>query len=217
MANPSESDLRSHATRIHRALKLEFPEVKTPLQYATDFQLLVATILSAQSTDDQVNRVTPKLFERLPTPEKMASARLDTIASLIRSTGLHRHKAKNIRNGARALIENHAGKVPKSLKALVALPGVGRKTANVVLNAAFGIPGVVVDTHVSRVSRRLGLTHHRTPVKIEIDLMKLIPEAEWGDFCLRLIFFGRKTCSARNPACPVCPLNTFCPWHEKTV
>ena len=217
MANPSVPHLRSHATRIRRALKREFPEVETPLRYATAFQLLVATILSAQSTDDQVNRVTPKLFERLPTPEKMAAARLDAIEPLIRSTGLHRHKAKNIRNCARALIENHAGKVPNSLKALVALPGVGRKTANVVLNAAFGIPGVVVDTHVARVSRRLGLTRHRAPAKIENDLMKLIPEAEWGDFCLRMIFFGRKICSARNPACPVCPLYTICPWPEKTV
>jgi endonuclease-3 len=217
MANPSPPRLRLHADRIHRLLKVEFPRVRTPLTYQSTFQLLVATILSAQSTDDQVNRVTPQLFRRLPTPEKMASARLGAIEGLIRSTGLHRHKAKNIRNCARALIDHHAGKVPQSLEALVKLPGVGRKTANVVRNAAFGIPAVVVDTHVARVSHRLGLTHFRAPEAIEIDLMNLLPETEWGDFCLRLIFFGRKTCTARRPKCPDCSLKAICPWPEKTA
>lgn len=217
MANPSESNLKSHATQIRRLLKLEYPQVRTPLQYNTAFQLLVATILSAQSTDDQVNRVTPTLFQRLPSPDKLASARLSTIEVLIRSTGLYRNKAKHIRNCARVLMEDHAGKVPRSLEGLVKLPGVGRKTANVVLGAAFGVPGVVVDTHVSRVSRRLGLTHHRVPLKIEIDLMQLIPKPEWSDFCLRLIFFGRKTCMARRPNCPVCRLFSICPWPDKTT
>jgi endonuclease-3 len=217
MANPSDPRLRSHAARIHRLLKLEFPRVRTPLKYRTTFQLLVATILSAQSTDDQVNRVTPALFRRLPTAEKMASAGLETIEGLIRSTGLYRLKAKNIRNCARALIDRHAGEVPRSLEGLVQLPGVGRKTANVVLNAAFGIPGVVVDTHVARVSHRLGLTPHQAPEKVEIDLMTLLPETEWGDFCLRLIFLGRKSCTARRPNCPACPLRTICPWPEKTI
>jgi len=187
------------------------------LTYRSTFQLLVATILSAQSTDNQVNRVTPDLFSRLPTPEKMAAARLETIEGLIRPIGLYRRKASSLRNCARVLIDRHAGKVPRSLGALVKLPGVGRKTANVVLNAAFGIPAVVVDTHVARVSRRLGLTHCRSPEKIEIDLMNLLPESEWGDFCLRLIFFGRKTCTARCPECPDCSLKPICPWPEKTV
>jgi endonuclease-3 len=217
MVNPSNPRLRSHAARIHRLLALEFPRVQTPLKYRTAFQLLVATILSAQSTDDQVNRVTAELFRRLPTPEKLASARLDTIEGLIRSTGLYRLKAKNIRNCARSLVDRHAGKVPRSLEALVELPGVGRKTANVVLNAAFGIPGVVVDTHVARVSQRLGLTARQAPEKIEIDLMRLLPEAEWGDFCLRLIFLGRQSCKARRPDCPECPLRTICPWPGKTL
>jgi endonuclease-3 len=217
MANPSPARLRPHANRIHRRLKVEFPRVRTPLTYRSTFQLLVATILSAQSTDNQVNRVTPDLFRRLPTPEKMAAARLETIEGLIRPIGLYRRKASNLRNCARVLIDRHAGKVPRSPGALVKLPGVGRKTANVVLNAAFGIPAVVVDTHVARVSRRLGLTHCRAPEKIEIDLMNLLPESEWGDFCLRLIFFGRKTCTARRPACPDCSLKPICPWPEKTV
>lgn len=217
MANPSGSDLKTHANRIHRFLKLEYPQVRTPLNFNTTFQLLVATILSAQSTDEQVNRVTPKLFDRLPSPEKMAGARLGFIEDLIRSIGLYRNKARNIRNCARALLNDHAGQVPRSLDALVKLPGVGRKTANVVLNAAFGIPGVVVDTHVARVSRRLGLTCQKPPAKIEIDLMNLLPETEWGDFCLRLIFFGRETCTARRPNCPECPLKATCPWPEKST
>ena len=217
MANPPEADLKLHADQIHRILKREFPQVRTPLDFKTTFQLLVATILSAQSTDAQVNRVTPKLFRQLPTPEKMAAARLNTIEDLIRSIGLYRNKAKNIRNCARSLIHNYSGKVPRSLDELVALPGVGRKTANVVLGAAFSIPGVVVDTHVSRVSQRLGLTRHKAPRKIEIDLMNLLPDPEWNDFCLRLIFFGRKTCTARQPKCPVCLLHKICPWPEKIV
>jgi endonuclease-3 len=216
MAIPSNADLRLHADRIHRILKREFPRVQTPLEFKTTFQLLVATILSAQSTDAQVNRVTSKLFRRLPTPEKLAAARLNTIEDLIRTIGLYRNKAKNIRNCARALLDDHAGQVPRSLDALVKLPGVGRKTANVVLGTAFGIPGVVVDTHVSRVSQRLGLTLQPTPVKIESDLMNLLPRSEWGDFCLRLIFFGRSTCTARRPKCPFCPLFRICPWPDKT-
>ena len=217
MANPSDDDLRDHADQIHWILKREFPQVRTPLEFKTTFQLLVATILSAQSTDAQVNRVTSKLFRRLPTPQKMAAAHLNTIEDLIRTIGLYRNKAKNIRNCARALLNDHAGQVPRSLDALVKLPGVGRKTANVVLGAAFGIPGVVVDTHVSRVSRRLELTQHETPVKIEFDLMNLLPDSDWNDFCLRLIFFGRKTCTARRPKCPDCLLHKICPWPKKIV
>ena len=216
MANPSNSHLRSQAARIHRILKIDFPQVQTPLKFKTTFQLLVATILSAQSTDDQVNRVSPGLFRQLPTPRKMATARLKTIEDLIRSIGLYRNKARNIRNCARALMNDHTGRVPRSLDALVKLPGVGRKTANVVLGTAFGIPGVVVDTHVSRVSRRLGLTLQSTPVKIETDLKNLLPKSEWGDFCLRLIFFGRSTCTARRPKCPACSLRRVCPWPDKT-
>ena len=135
---------------------------------------------------------------------------------MIRSTGFYRNKARNIKSCARALVEAHGGEVPADLEALTGLPGVGRKTANVVLGAAFGIPGVVVDTHVARISGRLGLTTHSDPVKIEFDLMGLMPKSDWSDFCLRLIYFGRETCTARKPKCPSCPVTRLCPWPDKT-
>lgn len=207
---------KTHANNIRQILNREYPSVQTPLWFNTPFQLLVATILSAQSTDKQVNLITPELFKRLATPEEFACAGLDTIEDLIRSIGLHRHKAKNIRNCARRLIDDHNGKVPSSREQLVALPGVGRKTANVVLGAAFDIPAVVVDTHVARISQRLGLTRHSSPAKIEIDLEKLIPKRQWCDFCLRLIYFGRETCIARQPKCSICRLHPLCPWPNKS-
>ena len=161
--------------------------------------------------------MTEKLFKLLKTPADFAGAPIKNIESLIRPTGFFHNKANNIKNCSKKLLENHNGKVPHTLEELVKLPGVGRKTANVVLGAAFGIPGVVVDTHVARISGRLGLTANKDPVKIEYDLMQILPKKSWNDFCLRLIFFGRETCSARKPKCPVCPLIRLCPWPVKTV
>ena len=210
-------NLKTRADRIRKILEERYPIVKTQLFYNTPFQLLVATILSAQCTYKQVNRVTEKLFTHLKTPTHFAEAPLKTIESLIRPTGFFHNKAKNIKNCSKELLLNHGGKVPRTLEELVKLPGVGRKTANVVLGAAFGIPGVVVDTHVARISGRLGLTTNKDPVKIEYDLMQILPKKVWNDFCLRLIFFGRETCSARKPQCPICLLHKLCPWPEKTT
>ncbi len=209
--------LKPRADRIRKILRKIYPEVKTPLFHQNPFQLLVATILSAQCTDKQVNQVTAALFKRLKTPADFAAAPLKSIEKLIRPTGFFHNKAKNIKNCSKTLLEQHSGQVPQTLEELVKLPGVGRKTANVVLGAAFGISGVVVDTHVARISGRLGLTENKDPVKIEFDLMKIIPKRAWNDFSLQLIFFGRQTCVARKPKCPTCPLNKLCPWTLKTT
>ena len=209
--------LKQRAEKICKILQKIYPEVKTQLFHQNAFQLLVATILSAQCTDKQVNQVTPVLFKSLNAPADFAAAPLKSIEKLIRPTGFFHNKAKNIQNCARAILKNHGGEVPRTLAELVKLPGVGRKTANVVLGAAFGIPGVVVDTHVGRISNRLGLTVNKNPVKIEFDLMDLIPRRDWNDFCLRLIFFGRSTCTARKPKCPQCALKKICPWPHKTT
>jgi endonuclease-3 len=208
--------LKPRADKIRKILRKIYPEVQTQLFHENPFELLVATILSAQCTDKQVNQVAPVLFKRLKTPADFAAAPLKTIEKLIRPTGFFHNKAKNIKNCSKALLAKHSGEVPQTLEELVKLPGVGRKTANVVLGAAFGIPGVVVDTHVSRISNRLGLSGSKNPVKIEYDLMSVIPKRVWNDFCLQLIFFGRSTCTARKPKCPQCPLENLCPWPYKT-
>jgi len=209
--------LKPRADRIRKILRKIYPEVKTPLFHQNPFQLLVATILSAQCTDKQVNQVTAVLFQGLKTPADFAAAPLKSIEKLIRPTGFFHNKAKNIKNCSKTLLDQHSGRVPQTLEELVKLPGVGRKTANVVLGAAFGISGVVVDTHVARISGRLGLTENKDPVKIEFDLMKIIPKRAWNDFSLQLIFFGRETCMARKPKCPTCPLHKLCPWTLKTT
>ena len=209
--------LKTRADKIRKILRETYPEVKTQLFHQSPFELLVATILSAQCTDKQVNQVTPLLFKRFKTPADFAAAPLKTIEDLIRPTGFFHNKAKNIKNCAKMLYEKYNGEVPKKLEELVKLPGVGRKTANVVLGAAFGIPGVVVDTHVARISGRLALTENKHPEKIEFDLMKILPGRAWNDFSLQLIFFGRETCTARKPKCPTCPLDKLCPWPHKTT
>jgi endonuclease-3 len=208
--------LKTRADRIRKILRKLYPEVKTQLFYETPFQLLVATILSAQCTDKQVNRVAKVLFNHLKTPADFAGAPVRTIETFIRPTGFFHNKAKNIKNCSQVLLEAHNGRVPDTLEDLIKLPGVGRKTANVVLGAAFGVAGVVVDTHVARISNRLGLTVNKDPVKIEFDLMKIIPKRAWNDFSLQLIFFGRETCTARKPKCPGCPLAGLCPYLYKT-
>jgi endonuclease-3 len=210
-------NLKTRVDRIRKILRERYPEVKTPLIYETPFQLLVATILSAQCTDKQVNRVTGELFKHLKTPSDFVGAPLKTIEHLIRPTGFFHNKAKNIKNCSRALLADHKGMVPDTMEELTNLPGVGRKTANVILGAVFETSGIVVDTHVGRISQRLGLTDNKDPVKIEFDLMKIIPKREWRDFSLRLIFFGREICTAREPRCPTCPLNKLCPWLCKTT
>ena len=209
-------ELKMRTDKIRKILRTIYPDVKTPLRHQNPFQLLVATILSAQCTDKQVNRVTGVLFEHLKTPADFAGTPLKTIEKYIHSTGFYHNKAQNIKNCSQEILDTHGGRVPQTMAELVKLPGVGRKTANVVLGAAFDTPGMVVDTHVARISRRLGLTSNKDAVKIEFDLMKIVPQRAWNDFSLQLIFFGRETCSARNPECPACPIAKLCPWPEKT-
>jgi endonuclease-3 len=209
-------NLKARADRIRKILRNLYPEVKTQLLHDSPFQLLVATILSAQCTDKQVNRVTKVLFNHLKTPADFARVPIKEIETFIRATGFFHNKAKNIKSCSKLLLEAHNGRVPDTMEDLLKLPGVGRKTANVVLGAAFGIAGVVVDTHVARISVRLGLTTNKDPVKIEFDLMKIIPQKAWNDFSLQLIFFGRETCTARKPRCPVCLLAKLCPYPHKT-
>ena len=201
---------KSQIRDIQKILKKTYRNVSTQLSHRNPFELLIGTILSAQCTDKQVNAVTPHLFEKLPTPQKMAKAPIKTIEKLIRSTGFFHNKAKNIKNCAIALLKNFNGQVPDTLEELVTLPGVGRKTANVVLGAAFNTPGIVVDTHVARLSQRLGLTEQKDPVKIELDLMAIIPKSNWNDFSLHLVYHGRAICRARNPKCNECPIVSLC-------
>jgi len=188
-----------------------YPETVTALDYQTPLQLVIATILSAQCTDKRVNLVTPALFARFPTATDFATAELTEIETYIKSTGFFRNKAKSIKAFCLTILDKHSGEVPGTLEELIALPGIGRKTANVVLGDGFGIPGITVDTHVGRLSRRLGLTVHTDPVKVEFDLMKLIPQPEWTRFSHRLIFHGRQVCHSRKPLCEACSLNPLCP------
>ena len=208
---------KARALKIQRLLKKTYPEVKTQLRHANPFQLLVATILSAQCTDKQVNGVTKELFKKLRTPHDFASVSNEALEALIRPTGYFRNKAKNIKNCSKSLLEKYDGQVPQTLDQLVKLPGVGRKTANVVLGSAFNIDGIVVDTHVARISKRLGLTKSNNPVKIEYDLMEIIPKKNWNVFSLQLIYFGRAICKARKPLCPICPIYDLCDFPDKIL
>ncbi len=203
--------LRDRVPLLLDALARLYPETATALDHANPLQLIVATVLSAQCTDRRVNLVTPALFARFQTAADFAAADLREIQRHIKSTGFYRTKAKNIRALCRLLVERHGGAVPGKLDELVALPGVGRKTANVVLGDAFDTPGITVDTHVGRLSRRLGLTLHTDPVKVERDLMRHVPQSEWTRFSHRLIFHGRQVCHARKPLCSGCALADLCP------
>ena len=206
--NPSAAP----ASEVTARLKAEYPEARTELEWSNPLELLVATILSAQTTDVQVNRVTESLFAKYRTAEDYADADPGVLEEDIRPTGFYRNKAHSLRGMASALVEEHGGEVPRTMQELVALPGVGRKTANVVLGNAFGVnEGIVVDTHVRRVSNRLGLTDNRDPIKIEQDLMEVVPEEDRTIFSHLLIFHGRRTCKARKPDCPNCVLNDICP------
>lgn len=206
---------QTRTEKILERLNAHYPVVKTQLVHKDAFQLLVATILSAQCTDRQVNRVTGELFRHLRTPEDFATARSEEIEALIRPTGFYKNKTRHIQNCAKEIVGRFGGRVPDRLEDLVSLPGVGRKTANVVRGAVFGKPAMVVDTHVSRIARRLALTRNTNPEKIEYDLMEVIPEDQWNDFSLWLIYFGRSICNARKPICPDCFLNDLCDSADK--
>jgi endonuclease-3 len=204
--------VKDRARKVVRNLGQEYPEAACALVHRSPFELLIATILSAQCTDERVNIVTKDLFKKYPDPEAFAAAPLTEIERAIKSTGFFRNKAKNIKACATALVDEYDGELPRDLESLTALAGVGRKTANVVLGVAFGkATGVVVDTHVGRVSRRLGLTTHDDPVKVEADLMRLLPKKEWIDFSHRMIYHGRRVCVARRPRCESCVMLSFCP------
>jgi endonuclease-3 len=200
---------------ITRLLLQHYPQPKLALHYRSPLQLLIAVMLSAQCTDQRVNEVTRELFRKYKTAADYAHARLTTFEKDIRSTGFYKNKAKNVINCCKQLVAKHHGKVPDDIDALTSLPGVGRKTANMVLGNAFNQPAIAVDTHVSRVSQRLGLTQNRNADKIEQDLMKQIPENKWTDFSNAMILLGRETCTARNPDCCGCTLYKACGWQEK--
>lgn len=207
-------DDKAWARRVLRALKSAYPDARCELEHQGPFQLLAATILSAQCTDRSVNQATPALFRRFPGPERLAKARPAQVEACIRSLGLYRGKARNLIGMAKALLQKHGGQVPRERSALVALPGVGRKTANVVLSNAFGLPGLAVDTHVLRVGRRLGLFKTQDPVKAESRLCSLLPPSQWGLFSHLLIWHGRRVCHARHPDCGACILKKNCPSSE---
>lgn len=203
---------KRYAAKFVKALSREYPVVECALRYENPVQLLVATILSAQCTDEQVNKVTPALFAKYPDAQSLASARQSSLEKAIKSTGFFRNKAKNIKACCCKLVEDFDGQVPRQLEDLVALPGVGRKTANVVLGEAFRIAsGIVVDTHVKRLSNRMGLTEESDPVRIEQDLVQVVPKKEWIDFSHRMIRHGRAVCNARKPKCGECTVEKWCP------
>jgi endonuclease III len=207
-----QKTLHLQAASIVQQLNADFPDAQCALVHGTPFQLLIATILSAQCTDERVNLVCKELFRRYRKPADFATAPVEEIEEAVKSTGFFRNKSKNIKACCSVLVDQHGGQVPPDLDILVTLPGVGRKTANVVLGTAFGIPtGVVVDTHVGRLSNRMGLSEHTDPVKIEQDLMQLLPQEEWIGFSHRMILHGRQVCAARKPACDRCSLEKLCP------
>ncbi|HOC02990.1 MAG TPA: endonuclease III [Candidatus Ratteibacteria bacterium] len=202
--------------KIFELLKKAYPDTKTALQFNTPFQLLIATVLSAQTTDTQVNKITKDLFKKFPGPKEFADAKIQDIEKSISSINFYKTKAANIKKLSEKIEKDFNGKVPDSMDKLITLPGVARKTANVVLSQAFGKnQGIVVDTHVKRVSNRLGLTKNTDPDKIEKDLMRIIPEKEWGNFSFRIIQHGRKVCKAKNPLCNECVLSKICPSYNQ--
>ena len=207
----SRAERRKRSLAVARKLKALYPDSTCTLDYASPLELLVATILSAQCTDKRVNRITPALFARYPSAAAYAAADPEELQESIRTAGFFRSKAKNIKACCRTIVDEHAGQVPRTLEQLTALAGVARKTANVVLGDAFGVPGITVDTHVGRVSRRLALTTHADPVKVERDLMELVPKPQWTAWCHRTIDHGRQVCHARKPACADCGLKRWCP------
>ncbi len=202
---------KKRAAEIVKRLKRRYPNATTALEYSTPHELLVATVLAAQCTDKKVNEVTRSLFRKYRSPRDFAGARLSTLEKMIRPTGFFRNKSKSIKALSREIVERHNGQVPEKLEDLVDLSGVGRKTANVVRAAVFGKPGIVVDTHMIRLAGRLGLTTEKDPVKIESDLMEILPRRVWGDFSFMIVLHGREICKARRPLCHICPVEKYCP------
>lgn len=209
--------LKKKTQFILKTLKNLYPEARCALHHQNPFQLLIATILSAQCTDKRVNLITPPLFKKAPSPEKMLALGLPGLEKAIKTCGLYQSKAKNILGTCRGLLEKHRGRVPSDLKALTELPGVGRKTANVVLANAFGVPALPVDTHVFRVAQRLGLAEAKTPEKLEKKLREVFPKKDWIDAHHLLIHHGRNLCRARNPRCDICPLKVYCPFFKNLL
>jgi len=211
VARESMATRRARARAIARGLARAYPDAWCELRYRNPWELVVATILSAQCTDVMVNRVTPELFAEFPTPQALADAPPARVEELIKRTGFFRQKTKALQATARGVVDRHGGRVPESMDELRALPGIGRKTANVVLGTAFGQPAVFVDTHVRRLANRLGLTVEEDPDRIERDLQALLPPREWTAFCHRMIHHGRRICIARRPLCSTCPVARWCP------
>jgi len=202
---------KARAKAIYRILTKNYPNVRCELVYKNPYQLLVATVLSAQCTDKRVNQTTPALFKKYNSIKKMAAADIKDLQQLVKSTGFYRAKAKNIKNLSQKILIDFNGKVPSNIEDLVTLPGVGRKTANVVLGHGFNIPGITVDTHFGRLSRRFGWSNQKDPVKVEFEVGKLIPEKEWTNLSQRLIWHGRRVCHSRKPACGACAIAKLCP------
>lgn len=202
------------AANIMSKLCKEYPDADCELTYKSTFQLLTAVIMSAQTTDVQVNKVTPKLFAKYPTAKALAKADIEDVKEIIKPTGYYNAKAQNIQACARALMANYDGEVPSTQEELVKLPGVGVKTANVVLGVAFGVPGWSVDTHVQRLSGRLGFSQNTDPLKIERDLQKLFPNKDWSNYSITLIWHGRRLCYAKKPRCQDCPVMDLCPFYK---
>jgi len=211
---PTKAELPAHADTILRGLKADYPVAICELTHDSPFQLLAATILSAQCTDARVNMVTPHLFAAYPTAAALAVADVSHVEQIVRSTGFYASKAKNLIGMANAVMTRFGGEIPTEMEDLVTLPGVGRKTANVLRSAALGLPGLPVDTHVLRLSKRLGLTRDEDPVKVEMQLNALLAPEEWGEFSLRMILHGRRVCDARKPRCGECRLAPVCPSRE---
>ena len=214
---PEFNDVEKRVLKIFEILKIKYPDPLPLLDYTNPFELLIATILAAQCTDERVNKVTPLLFKQFPIPVKMAPANLSELEEIIRSTGFFRQKAKSIKNASRALLDNYNGKVPKSINELAGLPGVGRKTANVVAGNCFGVPAIMVDTHFKQVATRLGLCTSKNPDKIEAEIRNIVPEELQTRFSLVMNYHGRFCCKARKPLCAGCGVERLCLFPKKTL
>ena len=213
----SRADEKRRAARILASLSRAYPQARVHLKFGNPFELLAATILAAQCTDERVNQVTPALFKKFPDAARLARARQEELEGIVRSTGFYRNKAKSLLGMSRALVERFGGQVPRTVEELVTIPGVGRKTANVLLGACFGRPAIVVDTHLKRVTARLGLAFDADPDKIELELQQLVPERDRTRFSWVIGEHGRRVCAARKPRCPECPVRELCPYPDKTT